>query len=168
MKSDFKSYIRNWPDNPRSDLTHLLSQPQAFPALIDALAEPFLGDGVTHVATVDAGGFPLGGAIAYCLNAGAVLIRKKGRVDWDVESVTGVDYTGTEKTLEICKDALTSKDRVLIVDDWSDSGGQLRLAIELVERFGATVIGAACMHITPRVRQNDQLAQYRLHWVIEY
>jgi hypothetical protein len=28
---DFKSFIRNWPGNPRSDLTHLLAQPHVFP-----------------------------------------------------------------------------------------------------------------------------------------
>jgi adenine/guanine phosphoribosyltransferase-like PRPP-binding protein len=37
---------------------------------------PFLHECITHVATVDAGGFPLGGGIAYRLKAGAVLIRK--------------------------------------------------------------------------------------------
>ena len=168
MSLDFKSYIRNWPGNPRSDLTHLLAQPHMFPALIEALVSPFEHDDITHVAAVDAGGFPLGGGIGYRLQAGVVLIRKGGRVDWDMEAATCIDFSGKEKRLEIARDAVTSKDRVLIVDDWSETGGQLRTAIALVERLGATVVGAACLHIAPSVRQDPRLATYRLHCVVEY
>jgi adenine/guanine phosphoribosyltransferase-like PRPP-binding protein len=57
---------------------------------------------------------------------------------------------------------------VLVVDDWAETGGQLRTAIKLVEQLGATVVGAVCLHIAPRVRQDPGLAAYRLHGVIEY
>jgi adenine phosphoribosyltransferase len=76
----FKGYIRNWPGNSYSDLTHLLSQPHLFPALVGALASPFSGDGITKVAAVEAGGFHLGGSVASRLGAGMVLIRKAGKV----------------------------------------------------------------------------------------
>src|SRR5688500_15213913 len=164
----YKNYIRNWPGNRRSDLTHLLSQPHLFPALIDELSFPFLHDGITRVATVDAGGFPLGGGIAYRLNAGVVLMRKGGRIDWGVEGATCIDFSGTEKRLEIARDAVSASDRVIVVDDWSETGGQLRAAIELVERLGATVVGACCLHIAQSVRQDPRLAPYRLQCVIEY
>lgn len=168
MSLDFKRYIRNWPGNPRSDLTHLLAQPHVFPSLIEELAAPFVADGITHVATVDAGGFPLGGGIALHLRTGLVLIRKGGRVDWEVETITCIDFSGNEKRLEISRDALTAANRVLVVDDWSETGGQLRAAIELVERLGATVVGATCLHIAPRVHKDPRFARYHLHWVIEY
>ena len=168
MSLDFKQYIRNWPGNPRSDLTHLLAQPHVFPALIEELAAPFEGDHITHVATVDAGGFPLGGGIAFRLKAGAVLIRKGGRVDWEVASRSCTDFSSKEKQLEIARDAVTTSDRVLVVDDWSETGGQLSAAIELVEQLGASVVGACCLHIAPRVRQDERLSGYHLHWVIEY
>jgi adenine phosphoribosyltransferase len=165
---DYKSYIRNWPGNRRSDLTHLLAQPHVFPALIEDLAAPFLHDDITRVATVDAGGFALGGGVAHRLHAGVVLIRKAGRVDWAVESVTCIDFSGTEKGLEIASDALSAADRVLVVDDWSETGGQLQAAITLVERLGATVVGAACLHIGPRARNDPRLSRYRLHDLIAY
>ena len=165
---NFKRYIRNWPGNPRSDLTHLLAQSEVFPALVADLAAPFVHDGITRVATVDAGGLALGGGVAYYLNVGVVLIRKAGRIDWGSESISCIDFSGTEKRLEITNDAVTSSDRVLVVDDWSETGGQLRAAIWLVERLGATVIGAACLHIGPQARQDAQLADYRLHHLIEY
>jgi adenine phosphoribosyltransferase len=110
----------------------------------------------------------LGGGIAHQLKAGVVLIRKGGRIDWNVESATCIDFSGKEKRLEIARDALTVSDRVLVVDDWSETGGQLRTAITLVERLGALVVGAACLHIAPNVRQDPRLAAYRLHCLIEY
>jgi adenine phosphoribosyltransferase len=168
MSLGFKSYIRNWPGNRRSDLTHILAQTDVFPTLIDALAFPFLHDHITHVATVDAGGFPLGGAIAYRLKAGVVLIRKGGHVDWETVTATCIDFSGKEKQLEITSDTVSSSDRVVVVDDWSETGGQLRAAIRLVEQLGAKVVGAACLHIAPAVRQDPALAAYRLHGVIEY
>ena len=168
MSLDFKSYIRNWPGNPRSDLTHLLAQTHVFPNLIEALTLPFLHDRITHVATIDAGGFPLGGGIAFRLKAGVVLIRKGGRLDWDVVTANCIDFSGTEKQLEITADAISGSDRVLVVDDWAETGGQLRTAIKLVEQLRATVVGAACLHIAPGVRQDPGLATYRLHGVIEY
>src|ERR687885_573681 len=106
MTLDFKHYIRNWPGKNRSDLTYLLAQPHVFPILVDALAAPFMHEDITHVVAVDAGGFPLGGGIAYRLKAGSVLIRKGGRVDWEVESATCTDFSGTEKQLEIARDAV--------------------------------------------------------------
>lgn len=165
---DFKSYIRNWTGNPRSDLTHLLAQPHVFSALVEDLALPFLHESITHVATVDAGGFPLGGGVAYRLKAGVVLIRKGGHVDWEAVSATCIDFSGKEKQLEITSDAVNESNRVLVVDDWSETGGQLKAALGLVEQLGATVVGAACLHIAPRVREDPRLAAYRLHDVIKY
>ena len=31
-----------------------------------------------------------------------------------------------------------------------------------------TVVGAACLHIAPRVRHDSVMADCKLHWVIEY
>ncbi|MBV7332314.1 adenine phosphoribosyltransferase [Chloroflexi bacterium TSY] len=163
----YNEYIRNWPGNARSDLTHLLSQPDVFARLIEDLASPFIDEKITHVATVDAGGFPLGGGIAHRLRAGLVMIRKGGRIDWSSETIVCVDFSGLEKQLEITSDAVTKSDRVLVVDDWSETGGQLRAAIQLVERLGAEVVGAACLHIDERVRKDPKMAKYRLRYVIE-
>jgi adenine phosphoribosyltransferase len=158
----FRRYVRNWPGVARSDLTHLLAQPALFPAIVEALAGPYLDQAISHVATVDAGGFPLGGAVAYRLGAGCVLIRKGGNITWETRRAGAVDFSGQEKELEITADALGPADRVLVVDDWSETGGQLIAAISLVEQFGATVVGAACLHLTPAVLAHPRLAAYHL------
>jgi adenine phosphoribosyltransferase len=168
VTTDYKRYIRNWPGNRRSDLTHLLAQPHLFPVLVEELAAPFLQHRITRVATIDAGGFALAGGVAHHLGAGVVLIRKAGRIDWGRESITCIDFSGTVKGFEIANDAVSASDCVLAVDDWSETGGQLKAAITLVERLGATVIGAACLHIGPRARQDVRSSTYQLHDLIEY
>jgi adenine phosphoribosyltransferase len=165
---DFRSYIRNWPGNKRSDLTHLLAQPEVFPALVEALSAPFRDRDITKVVTVEAGGAPLGGALAFHLCAGLVFIRKAGNIPWEVETVAGVDYSGREKRLEMTRDALAPTDRVLIADDWSETGGQLKLAVSLACRAGATVVGAACLHIARAARRDPELAGLVLHDAIQY
>ncbi|HZP81343.1 MAG TPA: hypothetical protein VFB21_06880 [Chthonomonadaceae bacterium] len=44
----------------------------------------------------------------------------------------------------------------------------MRTAIALVERLGATVVGAACLHIGRAVYKDARLARYCLHSLIEY
>ncbi len=41
--------------------------------------------------------------------------------------------------------------RVLLVDQWIETGGTMKAAIQLVERLGATVVGQS-----KRLRYNDQ------------
>ena len=70
-------YIRDIPDFPRPgilfrDITPLLADPQAFPAAIDALCEPFQDLEVEYVAAVEARGFIFGAAAAARLRAGFV------------------------------------------------------------------------------------------------
>ena len=91
---------------------------------------------ITHVASIDAGGFPLAGGIAYRLQAGLVLIRKGGRVDWELQTITCLDFSGTEKSLEIARDAVTASDRVLLVDDWSETGGAIASRHHAARRIG--------------------------------
>jgi adenine phosphoribosyltransferase len=69
--------------------------------------------------------------------------------------------------LEIAVDALGAGDRVLIVDDWSETGEQLRAAITLIERLGGTVVGAAFVRAEHAVRQDPSLSRYRLHSVLD-
>jgi len=124
--------------------------------------------GITKVAALDAFGFGLGGGVSYRLSAGLILVRKAGKVAWSVEASSFTDYSGTRKTLEITSDAASPVDKVLIVDDWSETGSQLRTAIALVEGLGAEVIGAACIHIETPVREDRSLIKYRLHSVLEW
>jgi adenine phosphoribosyltransferase len=124
---------------PRYDVTPLFSDIQAFSEMIDDLI--YMCDEIEFdlVAAIDALGFILGAGMALKAKRPLVTIRKGGKLPVEVERAWFVDYTGEEKSLEIRKDALQPSNRVLIVDEWIETGARIRAAIELIESLGARV-----------------------------
>ena len=92
-----KTRIRNVPDFPKPgilfyDVTTLLRDPEGFKLSIDAMAEPYKGQGIDLVVGVESRGFILGAAVADRIGAGFVPVRKVGklpstkiRVSYDLE-----------------------------------------------------------------------------------
>ena len=140
------SFVRAVPDFPKPgivfrDITPLLADAGAFARCIDALAEPWLGQGVQAVCGIESRGFIFGAALAQKLNAGFVPLRKPGKLP---SPVTGVDYQleyGSDR-LEARDDALKPGERSLLVDDVLATGGTLLAARALVEQLGAQLAGA--------------------------
>jgi len=165
-------YIRDIPDWPKKgilfrDITPLLADPQAFPAAIDALCEPFEDTGVEYVAAVEARGFIFGAAAAARLRAGFVPIRKKGKLPWQTERATYELEYGVD-TLEMHRDALRPGAKVLMVDDLLATGGTMRAACHLVEKVGGKIVGVACLIELKALNGRQRLAAYDVHAVICY
>lgn len=145
--TDFASLVRAVPDFPKPgivfrDITPLLANAGAFARCIDALAEPWLGQGVQAVCGIESRGFIFGAALAQKLKAGFVPLRKPGKLP---PPVTGVDYEleyGSDR-LEARTGALRPGERTLIVDDVLATGGTLAAARALVVELGAELAGAA-------------------------
>jgi adenine phosphoribosyltransferase len=159
----YASYVRF--GYGKSDLTPLYNDPESFKSVCHDLATPFVGKGITKVLALDAQGFALGAGVALHLKAGLIFIRKGGKIAWETQSLQIRDYSGSAKVLEIAVGALLEIDKVLVVDDWSETGAQLRGAICLAEQVGATVIGAAAIHMDDRVLRDERLSGYMLHQV---
>ncbi|MEQ1808370.1 MAG: adenine phosphoribosyltransferase [Terricaulis sp.] len=144
---DLKDAIRTVPDYPKPgvmfrDITTLLGNPRALRVAIDRLVEPYVGAGIDKVAGIEARGFVLGGAVAHQLSVGFAPVRKKGKLPWrtlrqEYQLEYGVD------SVEMHEDALTSGEKVLIIDDLIATGGTAMAAVKLIEGLGATVIGAS-------------------------
>lgn len=118
------------------------------------------------IAGLDAMGFPLAAAIATRLNKGLVVIRKSPKLCVDVDVVTYSCYSGSGKKMEIRKDAFKPSTQVLIVDQWIETGGTMKGAIELIERQQGVVFGLVtiCME---RNEQTLELAKkYRVIHVV--
>lgn len=147
--TSFASLVRAVPDFPSPgivfrDITPLLADAGGFARCIDALAEPWLGQGVQAVCGIESRGFIFGAALAQKLNAGFVPLRKPGKLP---PPVTGVDYQleyGSDR-LEARVDALKPGERALIVDDVLATGGTLLAARALVEQLGAQLAGAVVL-----------------------
>ena len=136
---------------PRCDVTPLFADPVAFSQLTTDLVQPFSALTIDYVAGIDALGFVLGTAIAVRLNKGFIPIRKGGKLPVAVAKATFVDYSGQTKTLEVRKGSIAPGDRILVVDEWIETGAQVQAAIDLIEREGGQVAGVVAINIDNNV-----------------
>lgn len=143
---DLKAAIRTIPDFPKPgiqfrDVTTLIGDARAFRVAIDQMVQPWAGAKIDKVAGTEARGFILGGAVAHQLSVGFVPVRKQGKLPWRTLSENYELEYGTH-TIEIHSDAVREGDRVLLVDDLIATGGTAEASIKLLQRAGATVVGA--------------------------
>lgn len=126
------------------DLLGILANPETLGLAVRAWADGVRHEQPTMIVGIEARGFPLGAALAYELGCGFVFLRKPGKLPRDVHRREYALEYGTS-ALELHTDALTSADRVVIVDDVLATGGTAAAAVELVRAAGAEVISLAVL-----------------------
>ncbi|XP_045929443.1 adenine phosphoribosyltransferase isoform X6 [Micropterus dolomieu] len=129
------------------DPSRLYCNSQALADCVKDLLIPFHNNTIDLVAGIDAMGFILGASVATTLGKGFLAVRKAGHLCVATQTQNYTDYTGRNKTLEVRLDVLNPGVRVLLVDQWIETGGTMKAAIQLVERLGATVVGVAAVAI---------------------
>jgi adenine phosphoribosyltransferase len=91
----------------------------------------------------------LGALTAAALGVGFVEIRKNSGQATDsdrwVRRTTGPDYQDRHVVFGFRRNLIKAGDRVLMVDDWADTGATAVVARALVQDCGAQWIGAACV-----------------------
>ena len=147
----------------RSDVTPIFADPAAFAALVGDLVAPFRDAGVQRVVGTDALGFIVGTAVALRLGVGFVPVRKAGKLPVKKETAAFRDYSGEEKSLELRADPWPAGTRVLLVDEWIETGTQARAAAELVERAGGVIVGIAAIAFRRNERTAPLWERYRCH-----
>ncbi|XP_010720498.1 uncharacterized protein LOC104913967 [Meleagris gallopavo] len=120
------------------DPSRLYCHPQGLKDCVTDLLQPFQGDPIDLVAGIDAMGFILGAAAAATLHKGFLAIRKAGHLCVETLAEPYTDYSGREKVMEVRTDTVTPGMRILLVDQWVETGGTMRAAIQLVERQGGS------------------------------
>lgn len=112
-----------------------------------AMAEPFRNEDVTSVVAVESRGFVLGAAVALRLGVGFVAVRKPGGLfaGEKLEVRAAADYRGHEWTLRMQRAAVAPGARLLLVDDWMETGSQARAVMQLVQACGGELAGIAVM-----------------------
>ena len=142
-----KDRIRHVPDFPKPgilfyDVTTLLRDPTGFRMAIDALSEPYYGQGISLVVGIESRGFILGSAVADRLGAGFIPVRKVGKLPHTTIRVSYSLEYGSD-SLEMHSDAIEKGQTVLIVDDLLATGGTARATVDLVRQGGGQVHGVA-------------------------
>ncbi|MDF1769192.1 adenine phosphoribosyltransferase [Maricaulis sp.] len=144
---DLKAAIRTIPDYPKPgiqfrDVTTLIGDARAFRVAVDRMVQPWAGAKIDQVAGTEARGFILGGAVAHQLSVGFTPVRKRGKLPHRT-LIEEYELEYGQDAIEIHVDAIAEGDRVLLVDDLIATGGTAEASIKLLQRAGATVVGAA-------------------------
>src|SRR5436189_5594148 len=127
LENDLAAAIRSIPDYPKPgiifrDITTLLGNAAAFRRAVDELVQPWAGAKIDKVAGIEARGFILGGAVAHQVSAGFIPIRKKGKLPHTTVRIAYSLEYGLDE-MEMHEDAVTTGDRILLVDDLIATGG---------------------------------------------
>ncbi|MEM9139107.1 MAG: phosphoribosyltransferase family protein [Pseudomonadota bacterium] len=136
------------------DPTSIYINSPAFNDLLDDLQTDIGDRPIDVVGGLDAMGFVLGAALAARLGVGFLPIRKAGKLCVDTDRVSFTNYSGRTQDLEMRQPAFPPGTRVLLVDQWIETGGTMEGAISLVERQGGEVAALVAIAIeeTPRVQ----------------
>ncbi|MEO0370085.1 MAG: phosphoribosyltransferase family protein [Pseudomonadota bacterium] len=134
------------------DPTSIYINQQAFQDLLADLLADLERLEFDVVGGLDAMGFVLGAAIAARRDVGFLPIRKAGKLCVDTDRVSFSNYSGRTQDMEMRLPAFGEGTRVLLVDQWIETGGTMEGAIELVERQKGCVSGlvAIAMEDTER------------------
>jgi adenine phosphoribosyltransferase len=169
---EIKKLIRNVPDFPKPgimfrDFTPLIADARGLAAVVDQLAEPYLGK-VDAVLGIESRGFIVGAPVAYRLGVGLAIARKPGKLPYQyVEQTYDLEYGSA--SLQIHQDAVAAgKGRVLLVDDLLATGGTAAAALQLVQKIGGNVIGCAFVVELDALKGRERLAPVNCFSLIHY
>ncbi|HEY5479250.1 MAG TPA: adenine phosphoribosyltransferase [Gaiellaceae bacterium] len=148
------------------DLSLLLADPDCFRTAVDLLADWARPKKPEIVLGAEAGGFVLGGTLAYVLGTGFVAARRPDlpqgeavRTDWDME--------GDAASLDLSAGLIPSGSRVLVHDDLLATGATAQAKVELVERLGGEVVGIAFVVELQLLNGRRRLADHDVHSLIK-
>ena len=134
---DLKKFIRSIPDYPKKgilfrDITTLIKDAKAFKYTNDKIIELAKKIEFDKVAAIESRGFVFASTVSYQLEKPFILLRKKNKLPAEVHSVDFELEYGTA-TIEVHKDSINEKDKVLIIDDLIATGGTAEAAAKLIE-----------------------------------
>ena len=139
------------------DPTSIYINTNAFIDLLDDLLDDLEEIDCDVVAGIDAMGFVLGSALAARLRKGFLPIRKAGKLCVDTKKVDFVNYSKRNQFMEIRFPAFEAGTKVIIVDQWVETGGTMGAAIKLIEQQGGLVNGVIALAI----EENDNTKKLR-------
>jgi len=169
---ELSSYIREVMDFPKEgigfkDITTLLKDGDAFALSIDTMYKAVKDYSFDKIVAIESRGFIFGAALAYKMGIGFIPVRKKGKLPAETVSCT-YELEYGEDTLEIHKDALSSGERILIMDDLLATGGTAAAVAKMVEEMGAEIVLVTFLIELKFLKGRDRLKEYSILSLIKY
>ena len=142
---DLKKYIRSIQDYPKKgilfrDITTLIKNKDAFKDCIDQISKILNQLNFDKIAGIESRGFIFASPLSYNLSKPNILLRKKDKLPAEKYSEDFKLEYG-RSTLEIHKDSIEAKEKVIIIDDLIATGGTAQAAGKLIEKSGGEVLG---------------------------
>ncbi len=132
--------------------------------------EPWIGEKIDAILSIESRGFIMAGAIAYNLDTAFVPLRKPDKLPGETFKVSyTLEYGSTE--MHVHKDALDNLQNVLIIDDLLATGGTALAAIELIEKFeNKKIVGAGFIINLPELKGDKKLRDrgIKIHSLMEF
>ena len=167
-----RARIRDVPDFPKKgivfkDITPVLSDGALFRQVIDVLAARWEKERIDKVVGIESRGFIFAAPLAYKLGAGFSIVRKPGKLPWEViREAYALEYG--EATLELHIDAVGPGERVLVVDDVLATGGTAEAVGRLVARQGAELVAYSFLAELGFLNGARRLGPGKVHSLIAY
>lgn len=167
-----EDYVRAIPDFPEEgiifrDITTVIQDPEGFHLAIDEMMKLLDGVDFDVVVGAESRGFIFGAPIAYTLNKGLVLVRKKGKLPCETVSAS-YDLEYGSASIEMHKDSIKPGQKVVVVDDLIATGGTIEASIKLVEELGGEVVKVIFLMELAGLEGRKKLADYDVQSVVTY
>ena len=146
---NLKEHIRAVPDFPKPgilfyDISTLLAHAGAWHETVHRLAAALQPQRPDLLVGIESRGFLVAAPLAFSLNCGFAMVRKRGKLPGPTIPLTYDLEYGTD-TIEIQADAIAPGRRVAVLDDLLATGGTMMAAIDLCRKVGGNVVAAACI-----------------------
>ena len=169
---DLRACIREIEDFPRQgvlfrDITPLLANPDVFAFTVERLQQQASALAPDVIIGIEARGFLFAAPLALRMHLPYAPIRKLGKLPCATYSVTYALEYGTD-SLQIHRDAVAPKQRVLLVDDLLATGGTLLAACQLIEKADALIAGIVVVAELTELKGRQRLSGATVSSLIRY
>jgi len=167
-----KQAIRTIPDFPKPgiqfrDITTLMKNPEAFQKTINILYKRYKDKEIDAVAGIESRGFIFGSILASRLNKKFIPVRKPGKLPAETEKQT-YELEYRTDAVEIHKDAISSGEKVLVIDDLLATGGTAKATGKLIEKLGGQVVECGFVIELPDLKGREKLTNYPVFSIVKF
>lgn len=169
---ELENYVTAIPDFPEEgiifrDITTVIQHPEGFKMAVDGLVDMLKGVDFDLILGSESRGFVFGAPVAYAMNKGFVLVRKKGKLPRETIS-EDYELEYGKATLEMHIDSIKKGQKVVIVDDLIATGGTTGAIIKMIERLGGEVVKICFVIELAGLKGRDALKGYPVESLIIY
>lgn len=128
-----------------ADVWSMLRDSASLRAIVNGLAALAARERPDFIVGIESRGFVLAPAVAVKLGIGFVAVRKDGAMFPGslIQRQTATDYRGNQRALSMRRDHLAPGARLVLVDDWVETGSQAFAVTQLALEGGAEVVSLA-------------------------